>query len=227
MEIFSKKLTRSKLANMMECGRLEPYSTKTEIIKLCDDSKKYNFGVTFSNLNYIPLIVNELKDTSTKIGIPIAFPFGATSSEIKIKETKQAIEEGADEVDMVMNIQKFKSGDYNYVKDDIEGVVKEAKNIITKVIIEACYLTKDEIVKSANIIKESGAKFVKTSTGYGTYSARLTDIILIKENVDIGIKAASDIEDIYTCLKMIEAGATRIGANPEDAIHILEQYSKL
>ena len=77
------------------------------------------------------------------------------------------------------------------------------------------------------MIPRTLAKFVKTSTGYGTYSARLTDIILIKENVDIGIKAASDIEDIYTCLKMIEAGATRIGANPEDAIHILEQYSKL
>ena len=214
------------LSKMMECGRLEPYSKKNEIIKLCEQAKEYNFGIVYANLSYIPLIVNELNNTDILVGVPISFPFGATSMEIKIQETKQAINEGAKEIDMVMNIQRFKSGEYNYVEDDISGIVEEAKNYITKVIIETCYLDKNEIIHASNIVKKAGAKFVKTSTGYGRYCSRLVDIILIKDNVDIGIKAAGDVEDLYTCLKMIEAGATRIGTNPEDAVNILNEFSK-
>ena len=212
------------LAKMMECGRLEPYSNKNEIIKLCDQAKEYNFGIVYANLSYIPLIVDELKYTKILVGVPISFPFGSTSMEMKIQETKQAISEGAQEIDMVMNIQRFKSGEYNYVEEDISGVVEEANNYITKVIIETCYLDKKEIIDASNIVKKAGAKFVKTSTGYGKYCSRLVDIILIKDNVDIGIKAAGDIEDVYTCIKMIEAGATRIGTNGEDAINILDNF---
>ena len=107
---------------------------------------------------------------------------------------------------MVMDIQRFKSGEYDYVREDIQGVVEAVGDLTTKVIIEACYLTKPEIVRAAQIVKQAGAQYVKTSTGYGTYCARLVDVQLIRENVDIGIKAAGDIIDLYTCMAMIQGG---------------------
>lgn len=219
-------VTLQGLAEMMECGRLEPYSDKKGILKLCESARKHAFGVAYANPGYLPLLVKELKDTKTRLGVGIAFPFGATSPEVKAFEARYALEEGAEEFDMVMNIQRFKSGDYDFVSEDIRGVVEVVGDFTTKVIIEACYLTKPEIVKASQIAKQAGAKFVKTSTGYGRYCARLVDVQLIKENVNIGIKASGDIEDLYTCLAMIKAGATRIGLNPEDAEFILDQFRR-
>ncbi len=217
-------LTKQKLAGMMECGRLEPYSNKEEVLKLCRSARALGLGVAYANLSYLSLVGRAIAGSRTRLGIPIAFPFGATSPEMKIAEARQALEEGAVEFDMVMNVQRFKSGEYTYVEDDIRGVVEAVGGNTTKVIIETCFLTKAEIVKAARLVKEAGANYVKTSTGYGTYCARLVDVQLIRENVDIGIKAAGDITDLYTCMAMIRAGATTIGANPEDAETILNEF---
>ena len=219
-------LTAHKLAEMMECGRLEPYSDKEGILKLCESARKCGLGVAFANLGYLPLVVKEIEGSQTIPAVPIAFPFGATSPEVKAFETRQVLEAGAREFDMVMSLQRFKSGDYGFVLEDIQAVVEAAGGLTTKVIIETCYLTKPEILKASEIAKQAGAKFIKTSTGYGRYCARLVDIQLIKKNLDIGIKAAGDVEDLYTCLAMIKAGATRIGMNPEDAEGILDEFRK-
>ncbi|MCY4115635.1 MAG: deoxyribose-phosphate aldolase [Caldilineaceae bacterium] len=217
-------LTKQKLAGMMECGRLEPYSNKEEILKLCRSARALGLGVAYANLSYLSLVGRAIAGSRTRLGIPIAFPFGATSPEMKVLEARQALEEGAVEFDMVMNVQRFKSGEFSYVEDDIRGVVEAVGELTTKVIIETCFLAKAEIVKAAQLVKEAGASYVKTSTGYGTYCARLVDVQLIRENVDIGIKAAGDITDLYTCMAMIRAGATTIGANPEDAETILNEF---
>ena len=217
-------LTKQKLAGMMECGRLEPYSNKDEILELCHSAIELGLGVAYANLGYLPLVAKVIAGSQTRLGIPIAFPFGATSQAMKVLEARQALAEGAVEFDMVMDIQRFKSGEYDYVREDIQGVVEAVGDLTTKVIIETCYLTKPEIVKAAQIVEEAGAQYVKTSTGYGTYCARLVDVQLIRENVDIGIKAAGDITDLYTCMAMVKAGATTIGANPEDAETILNQF---
>ncbi len=218
-------LTRQKLAGMMECGRLEPYSNKDEILELCRSAKRLGLGVAYANLSYLSLVAKAIAGGQTRLGIPIAFPFGATSPGLKVIEAKQALAEGAVEFDMVMNIQRFKSGEYDFARADIQGVVEAVGDFTTKVIIETCYLSKPEIIKAAQIVKQAGAKYVKTSSGYGPYCARLVDVQLIRENVDIGIKAAGDIEDLYTCMAMIKAGATTIGANPEDAETILNQFA--
>ena len=217
-------LTAQKLAEMMECGRLEPCSDKEGILKLCESARECGLSVAFANLGYLPLVVKELEGSQTIPVVPIAFPFGATSPEVKAFETKQALEAGAEEFDMVMSLQRFKSGDYGFVLEDIQAVVEAAGGLTTKVIIETCDLTKPEILKASEIAKQAGAQFIKTSTGYGRYSARLVDIQLTKENVDIGIKVAGDVEDLYTCLATIRAGATRIGTNPEDAVAILQEF---
>ena len=219
-------LTRQKLAGMMECGRLEPYSNKDEILELCQSARELGLGVAYANLSYLSLVGKAIAGSQTRLGIPIAFPFGATSQAMKVMEARKALEEGAVEFDMVMNIQRFKSGDYDYVCDDICGVVEAVGDLTTKVIIETCFLNKPQIVKAAQIVKQAGAQYVKTSTGYGTYCARLVDVQLIRENVDIGIKAAGDIIELYTCMAMIKAGATTIGANPEDAETILNEFEK-
>lgn len=217
-------LSIEELARMLECGRLEPYATKDGILKLCKTAKECSFGVVFANLGYLSLVVKELKDSQIKIGAPIAFPFGATSPEAKAFEAKEAMKRGAQEFDMVINIERLKSGDFEFVYGDIKGVVEVVGDLITKVILETCYLTKAEIIKASEIAKSAGARFVKTSTGYGRYCARVIDVQLIKENVDIGIKASGDIEDVYTCLAMIRAGASRIGTNPEDGEFIIREF---
>lgn len=164
----------------MECGRLEPYSNKDEILELCQSARELGLGVAYANLSYLSLVGKAIAGSQTRLGIPIAFPFGATSQAMKVMEARKALEEGAVEFDMVMNIQRLKSGDYDYVCDDIRGVVEAVGDLTTKVIIETCFLNKSQIVKAAQIVKQAGAQYVKTSTGYGTYCARLVDVQLIR-----------------------------------------------
>ena len=114
-------LTRQILAGMMECGRLEPYSNKDEILELCQSAIELGLGVAYANLGYLPLVAKAIAGSQTRLGIPIAFPFGATSQAMKVLEARQALAEGAVEFDMVMDIQRFKSGEYDYVRDDIQG----------------------------------------------------------------------------------------------------------
>ena len=195
---------------------LKPDATEEMIENLCNEAKKYNFYAVCINPYYVKLAKNILRNSNVKIATVIGFPLGANTGKIKALEAEESIKDGADELDMVINIAALKNKDYDKVKEDIEEVVKKAKgNALVKVIIETCLLTEDEKVRACNLSLEAGANFVKTSTGFNGKGATVEDIRLIKSVVGdkMKIKASGGIRDYETAIKMIEAGANRIGAS--------------
>ena len=193
---------------------LKPTASKEEIFKLCDDSIKYGMATVCIPLCYV---ADAKKYVEGKLPIctVIGFPLGYSTTDIKVMEAKKAIEFGADEVDMVINIAKLKSKEYNYVEEEI-GKIKDAVGEKTlKVIIETCFLTEEEKVKMCEIVTNSGADFIKTSTGFGTAGATLDDIKLFAENVGpkVKIKAAGGIRTLDDAINFIEAGASRLGTS--------------
>ncbi|HEX2927054.1 MAG TPA: deoxyribose-phosphate aldolase, partial [Ruminiclostridium sp.] len=200
---------------------LKPDTCKEQIKKLCREAIEYKFASVCVNPCYVTLCSELLKETDVMVCTVIGFPLGATTTAAKVAETVEAIENGADEVDMVINVGAVKSEDYNYVEKDISAVVEAAKGKArVKVIIETCLLTDDEKVICCRLCKEAGADFVKTSTGFSTGGATEDDIRLMRETVgpDMGVKAAGGIRDYKTAKAMAEAGATRIGASASIAI---------
>jgi deoxyribose-phosphate aldolase len=204
-----------KIAEMIDQTNLKPDATKTDIKRLCDGAIKYSFGCVCVHPSYVLLSKNLLKETNVNVCTVIGFPFGANTPKIKFFEAKEAVENGVDEIDMVMNIGALKSGLYDDVKNDISGVVAAARDKTVKVIIETALLDEDEKIKACTAAKDSGADFIKTSTGFGVPGATIEDIILIKETIgqDMGIKASGGIKDLKTTLDLIDAGATRIGTS--------------
>lgn len=212
-----------ELAKMIDHTILKANATQSDIEKLCDEAKKYNFASVCVNPYWIPLASDLLKNSTVKVCTVIGFPLGATSSESKASETEIAILQGADEVDMVINVGAMKNNKTDIVENDILSVVNSArktgktqnKNIIVKVILETCYLTKDEIKNACICAKNAGADFVKTSTGFGTGGATTEDVALMKQTVGetMQVKASGGIRDYETAIKMIEAGATRLGTS--------------
>lgn len=212
-----------ELAKMIDHTILKADATKSDIEKLCDEAKKYNFASVCVNPYWVPLASDLLKNSTVKVCTVIGFPLGATSSESKAYETEIAILQGTDEVDMVINVGAMKNNKTDIVEKDILSVVNSArktgktqnKNIIVKVILETCYLTKDEIKNACLCAKNAGADFVKTSTGFGTGGATVEDVSLMKETVgsSMDVKASGGIRDYETAIKMIEAGATRLGTS--------------
>ena len=212
-----------ELAKMIDHTILKANATQSDIEKLCDEAKKYNFASVCVNPYWVPLASDLLKNSTVKVCTVIGFPLGATSSESKAYETEIAILQGADEVDMVINVGAMKNNQTDIVENDILSVVNSArktgktqnKNIIVKVILETCYLTKDEIKNACLSAKNAGADFVKTSTGFGTGGATVEDVSLMKETVGetMQVKASGGIRDYETAIKMIEAGATRLGTS--------------
>ena len=212
-----------ELAKMIDHTILKANATQSDIEKLCDEAKKYNFASVCVNPYWVPLASDLLKNSTVKVCTVIGFPLGATSSESKAYETEIAILQGADEVDMVINVGAMKNNKTDIVENDILSVVNSArktgktqnKNIIVKVILETCYLTKDEIKNACLCAKNAGADFVKTSTGFGTGGATVEDVSLMKETVgsSMEVKASGGIRDYETAIKMIEAGATRLGTS--------------
>lgn len=211
------------IARKIDHTNLKADSTVEDIKKLCEEAKEYNFGAVCVNPSYVKLARNSLGNSEVKVCTVVGFPLGATPPEVKAFEAKQAIKDGAEEIDMVINIGALRSGDYELIRKDIHEVVKESGDKLTKVILETCYLTDDEIVKACEIAKEVGADFVKTSTGFGTAGATVEHIKLMRKTVgpSMGIKASGGIRDYETAKAMIEAGATRIGAS--SSINILEE----
>lgn len=217
-----------ELAKMIDHTILKADATQSDIEKLCDEAKKYNFASVCVNPYWVPLASDLLKNSTVKVCTVIGFPLGATSSESKAYETEIAILQGADEVDMVINVGAMKNNKTDIVENDILSVVNSArktgktqnKNIIVKVILETCYLTKDEIKNACLCAKNAGADFVKTSTGFGTGGATVEDVALMKETVGetMQVKASGGIRDYETAIKMIEAGATRLGTSSGIAI---------
>ncbi|WP_096440468.1 deoxyribose-phosphate aldolase [Alteribacter populi] len=211
-----------QLASYIDHTLLKPEATKDQIIKLSKEAKEYEFASVCVNPTWVSTAYEILMDKPTvKVCTVIGFPLGASTPETKAFETKDAIEKGATEVDMVINVGALKSGDLDLVKRDIQAVVEAAKGkALTKVIIETSLLTDEEKVTACELSVEARADFVKTSTGFSTGGATIEDIALMRKTVgpDIGVKASGGVRDTQTSLAMVEAGATRIGASAGIAI---------
>ncbi|MCA0384111.1 MAG: deoxyribose-phosphate aldolase [Firmicutes bacterium] len=204
------------IAKTIDHTILKPNVTDAEVIKVCDEAKEYGFFSVCVNPYFVPLVAEQLKGSDVKVTSVIGFPLGANTSIIKAAEAKQAVEDGANEIDMVINVSALKDGKYDFVQSDIKAVVDAiAGKAILKVILETCLLTKDEIVKASELSKAAGANFVKTSTGFSTGGATEEDVRLMKQTVGdaLEVKASGGVRDFETAKKMIEAGATRIGAS--------------
>ena len=208
------------IASMIDHTLLKATATKAEVKKICDEAREYKFASVCVNSCYTKLVADELKGTEVGVTTVVGFPLGAMELEAKAFETKRAVELGATEIDMVLNVGAMKDKDYEYVLADIKAVVEAAKPATVKVILENCLLTKEEIVKACELSKEAGAHFVKTSTGFSTGGATVEDLRLMRETVgpEIGVKASGGIRTTEEAKNAIEAGATRIGASASIAI---------
>ena len=210
---------KKELSKYIDHTLLKAAATPEEIKKVCAEAVEHNFASVCVNSCYCGLVAEKLAGSDVMTCVVVGFPLGAGMSGAKASETALAVEAGADEVDMVINVGQMKAGNYDYVRDDIKAVVDASGSATVKVILENCYLTKDEIVKACELSREAGADFVKTSTGFGPSGATLEDVALMKKTVPgLQVKAAGGIRDRKTALAMIEAGADRLGASAGIAI---------
>lgn len=199
---------------------LKPETTQDQVEKILSEAKEYDFASVCVNPTWVSLAAESLKDTDVKVCTVIGFPLGANTSAVKAFETKDAIANGADEIDMVINIGALKAGNDALVLDDIKAVVDASGDKLVKVIIEACLLTDDEKVRACQLSKEAGADYVKTSTGFSTGGATVADVALMRKTVgpDMGVKASGGARSYEDAIAFIEAGASRIGASSGVAI---------
>jgi deoxyribose-phosphate aldolase len=204
---------------------LKADATDDQIIKICLEAKDYNFASVCVNPGYVSLCKKELEGSSIAVCTVIGFPLGATSTASKVFETKQAIKDGADEIDMVINISRLKTQDDEYVLQEIRAIRRACKGHILKVIIETCLLTDEEKVRVCKIAKKAKADFVKTSTGFSKYGATVADVKMMRKAVGkkMGVKASGGIHSSEEFFAMIKAGATRIGASA--GVQIMEEIS--
>ena len=217
------KISRKELAKLIDSTLVKAVATKSEIEKLCHEAIQYGFRCAVVNPVYVKFTAKLLEGSNVKVCSTVGFPFGVSLPEIKALEAVKAVEDGAEELDMVINLSALKSGDYEFVKRDIAAVVdvkRLSKEIIVKVIIETAYLTRDEKIITCKLVKEAGADFVKTSTGLFGGGATVEDVRLMRQTVgkDMGVKAAGGIRTYADAVAMIEAGANRIGTSTAVAI---------
>ncbi len=209
-------MDKKEMAKYLDDTLLKADATPEQIIAICKEAKEYGCASVCVNSAYVALVAKELAGSDVKTCCVVGFPLGAMTSEAKAFEAKDAIEKGADEVDMVIEVGRAKAGDFDYVKKDIGAVVAAAdKKAIVKVIIETCLFTDEEKRQACIAAKEAGADFVKTSTGFSTGGAKVEDIRLMRETVgpDMGVKASGGVRTWDAALAMIEAGASRIGTS--------------
>lgn len=218
-------MKKQELAAMIDHTLLKPDATFSQVEETILYAKEIGAASVCINPSYVALAASLLSESDTKVCTVIGFPLGANSTFTKAKEAQNAYQHGADEIDMVINIGALKSGDYEYVENDIAAVV-EATPALVKVILENCYLTKEEIVIACELAQKAGADFVKTSTGFGTGNATVADVKLMRESVsdDMGVKASGGIGSLKDAENMIKAGATRLGTSRTAAI--LAEFDK-
>lgn len=194
---------------------LKATATVEDIKKLCKEAVTYDFYAVCVNGCHVKLAKDELEGSEVMVAAVVGFPLGAMSTKAKAYEAKECVQQGADEIDMVINIGWLKSGESEKVEDDIRAVKEAIGNKVLKVIIETCYLTEEEKKKACQLAMAAGADFVKTSTGFGDGGATLEDVKLMKNEVgeELQVKASGGIRDAETTKKYIEAGADRIGAS--------------
>jgi deoxyribose-phosphate aldolase len=212
---------KKNMASMIDHTLLKADTTKTQVEIVCQEAMEYGFYSVCVNPTWIETAVELLKDSDVKVCTVIGFPLGATTSETKSFETKDAIQKGALEIDMVINIGKLKDGDDDAVEQDIRSVVEATEEkALVKVIIETSLLTEEEKVRACKLAVKAGADYVKTSTGFSTGGATIEDIKLMRETVgaDLGVKASGGVRNREIVEAMIKAGATRIGASSSVAI---------
>lgn len=209
---------------MIDHTLLKADATRDEVIKLCDEARKYSFASVCINPSNVKLSSECLRGTPVKVCTVIGFPLGATTSMTKAMETRDAIANGASEIDMVINVGGLKAGNYELVKKDIEAVIEAAQGALVKVIIETALLTDEEKVRACELSMKAGAHFVKTSTGFSSGGAKAEDIALMARTVApkrLGVKASGGIRTYDDLVKMVRAGATRVGASA--SVKILEE----
>jgi deoxyribose-phosphate aldolase len=210
-------ITPESLASMIDHTLLKPESSSMEIEQLCREAVEFKFASVCINPSYLRLAKDRLEGAEVKVCTVVGFPLGATTAESKVYEAKDAISNGAQEIDMVLNVGRLKSQDYGYVENEISAVVNVAHSnrVIVKVIIETCLLSDGEKEKACLIVENAGADFVKTSTGFSKGGATVADVALIRRVVGnrIGVKAAGGIRTYADAAAMIQAGASRIGTS--------------
>jgi len=194
---------------------LKADATRKDVKRVCDEAMAYSFCSVCVNSYYVPYVANLLHGSDVKICSVVGFPLGAMSTRAKALEAKIAVMDGADEIDMVINVGALKDRDYSVVLEDIKAVKEACGENVLKVIIETCLLTDDEKVKACELAKEAGADFVKTSTGFGSAGAKVEDVRLMRETVgpDMGVKASGGIHDKEFAKELVDAGANRLGTS--------------
>ncbi len=222
----SGMMTKERLAGMVDHTFLKAYACHADLDRLCREAMDHRFAMVAINSSPVAYCKGILAGTGVHVGAAISFPLGQTTIETKLFETKKAIEDGADEIDYVLNIGELKMGNTAYIEEEMRRITDVCRNrdILVKVIFENCYLTKDEIRTAAEIARRVKPDFIKTSTGFGTGGATEEDVALMKSVVEdvVKVKAAGGIRDWETCSRMIDAGAERIGTSA--GIEILEQF---
>ncbi len=209
-----------ELARYIDHTLLKPDAQRADIEKLCREAVEHGFYSVCVNGSRVELARSLVEDSGVKVAAVVGFPLGAMDSDVKRYETEVAIDHGAEEIDLVLNIAKLKEGDDAYVLRELRDVVEAADERPVKVIIETCLLTEEEKIRVCGLVVESGAAFIKTSTGFSTGGATLDDVKLLRQHVGekFGVKASGGIRDTQTALAMIEAGATRLGTSAGIAI---------
>lgn len=204
---------------------LRPDATKQDVLRVCQDATRLGFVVIFVPPCYVDEAVAAVAGSRIRVGIPIGFPLGGHTTKSKVAEALEAVARGARILDMVINVSRLKSGDHDYVRQDIAEVIKSTPDVEHKVILETCYLTNEEKRSACHLVVEAGADYVKTSTGFGAGGATVEDVRLMKQAVagKAKVKASGGIRDWKTTLAMLEAGADRIGTSA--SLKIMEEWS--
>lgn len=218
-------MEKASLAPLIDHTVLKAVASPDDIQKICGEAVQYGFASVCLNPCFVNLAVELLKGTNVKVCTVVGFPLGATTPEVKAFETAQAVKQGAGEIDMVINLGAIKAREYDFVERDIAGVVQAAAGKTVKVIIETCYLTREEKVLCCQLAQRAGAHFVKTSTGFGTGGATVEDVALMRETVglNMGVKASGGVKTAADAVQVVQAGASRIGTS--SGVHIVSQGS--
>ncbi len=212
--------TKASLAKTIDHTMLKAIASEQQIVELCAEARTHGFASVCVNPFWVPLCVKELHGSKILVCTVVGFPLGANNTEIKAAEAALAVKQGADEIDMVINLGAIKSGDWKLAEEDIRAVVKASGKARVKVIIESCYLTEAEKTKACEAAMKAGAQFVKTSTGFGSGGATADDVKLMKKIVGdkLKVKASGGIRSYHDAIQMLEAGADRLGASSGVAI---------
>lgn len=212
------------LSSLIDHTVLRPEAVKADVLRLCREAKEHRFTVIFVPPCYVDEAVAAVAGADVRVGIPIGFPLGGHTTTAKVAEAIEAVARGASVLDMVINVSRLKSGDYDEVRRDIAEVVTATPNVEHKVILETCYLTQQDKLTACRLVVEAGADYVKTSTGFGPAGATVEDVRLMKTAVagQVKVKASGGIRDWKTAQAMLEAGADRIGTSA--SLKIMEEW---